>query len=49
MSKDKQEETKEKEGVVEIDENGNIYQHDGSLLQPGQKTTILRDPEGEYS
>ncbi len=27
--------------IVEIDEDGNVHKH-------GKKTTILRDPEGEY-
>ena len=34
------------EAIVEIDENGNVYRPDNAPL--GTKTTILRDPKGEY-
>ena len=34
------------EAIVEIDENGNVYRPDHAPV--GAKTTILRDPKGEY-
>ncbi len=34
--------------IVEIDENGNIFKPGQAPRRNGKKTTILRDPEGEY-
>ena len=36
------------EELVEIDEDGNIYKPGNAPRSMGRKTTILRDPEGEY-
>lgn len=36
------------EALVEIDEEGNVYKPGEGPRRLGKKTTILRDPEGEY-
>ena len=41
-------EREEDEGIVEIDENGNIYKPGKAPRSRKEKPVILRDPEGEY-
>jgi hypothetical protein len=36
------------EEIVEIDEEGNVYKPGDAPRTTRKKTTILRDPEGEY-
>ncbi len=48
MTKEPLKQDEQNEAILEIDENGNIRNFDGELLQSGRKPVILRDPEGEY-